>query len=354
VRPPGGRAARRQPAAADRGDKPGAAWHHRGVTVRRPVPGRRCRRAPVRRPGGGGQPGFTLDAGNRPLVTGIVRRLDGLPLAIELAAARLRTLPLAEISRRLADRFRLLTGGSRTALPRHRTLRAVVEWSWELLTPGERLLAERFSVFPAAATPAAASAVCAGRGSAVGELAAADADELLSSLVDKSLLQPLGGGTRLRMLETIREYGAEKVTARGEAGELRRRHAAHYSALMREAAPRLLTRDQLSWLTALRADRDNLLAALRYWCEVGDAGNALSLAVSLAVATLLGNDPDMALLPGHNPDMAGWIGEALAVPEEADADHRRGVSRCDQRRQPGRGGPSGRGLPGPGRAAGCP
>ena len=108
-------------------------------------------------------PDFTLDGETLPLVLDIVRRLDGLPLAIELAAARLRTLPLAEISRRLTDRFRLLTGGSRTALPRHRTLRAVVEWSWELLTPAERLLAERFSVFPAGATPAAVAAVCAGR-----------------------------------------------------------------------------------------------------------------------------------------------------------------------------------------------
>ena len=253
-------------------------------------------------------PDFSLDGETRPLVIDIVRRLDGLPLAIELAAARLRTLPLAEISRRLTDRFRLLTGGSRTALPRHRTLRAVVEWSWELLTPAERLLAERFSVFPAGATPAAVAAVCAG-----GELAAADVDELLSSLVDKSLLQPLGDGTRLRMLETIREYGAEKLAARGEVGELRRRHAAHYSALMGEAAPRLLTRDQLSWLAALRADRDNILAALRYWCDADDAGNALSLAVSLAV---------MALLLGNDSDMAEWIGEALAVPGEADADLR--------------------------------
>ena len=253
-------------------------------------------------------PDFSLDGESRPLILNIVRRLDGLPLAIELAAARLRTLPLAEISRRLTDRFRLLTGGSRTALPRHRTLRAVVEWSWELLTPAERLLAERFSVFPAGATPAAVVAVCAG-----GQLADADADELLSSLVDKSLLQPLGDGTRLRMLETIREYGAEKLAARGEAGELRRRHATHYSALMREAAPRLLTRDQLSWLATLRADRDNILAALRYWCDADDAENALSLAVSLAV---------MALLFGNDSDLADWIGAALAVPGEADADLR--------------------------------
>jgi len=255
-------------------------------------------------------PDFSLDGETHPLILDIVRRLDGLPLAIELAAARLRTLPLAEIFRRLTDRFRLLTGGSRTALPRHRTLRAVVEWSWDLLTPAERLLAERFSVFPAGATPAAVATVCAGRGGTGGELTDGEADELLSSLVDKSLLQPLGDGTRLRMLETIREYGAEKLAARGEVGELRRRHAAHYSGLMREAAPRLLTRDQLSWLAVLRADRDNILAALRYWCDADDAGNALSLAVSLAV---------MAMLFGNNSDVAEWIGEALTVPGEADA-----------------------------------
>ena len=250
-------------------------------------------------------PDFTLNAATRPLVTDIVRRLDGLPLAIELAAARLRTLPLAEISRRLADRFRLLTGGSRTALPRHRTLRAVVEWSWELLTPAERLLAERFSVFPAGATPAAVAQVCTG-----GQLAADEADELLSSLVDKSLLQPVADGTRLRMLETIREYGAEKLAGRGEAGERRLRHAAHYTGLMREAGPRLLTRDQLSWLTPLRDDRDNILAALRYWCDTGEAGNALSLAESLSI---------MTLLLGNEADMAEWLAEALAVPGEADA-----------------------------------
>ncbi len=256
------------------------------------------------------RPDFTLDGETRPLILDMVRRLDGLPLAIELAAVRLRTLPLAEISRRLTDRFRLLTGGSRTALARHRTLRAVVEWSWELLTPAERLLAERFSVFPAGATPAAVAAVCAGSGFADGEFAAGEADELLSSLVDKSLLEPLAAGTRLRMLETIREYGAEKLAGRGEVGELRRRHAAHFTALMGEAAPRLLTRDQLSWLTPLRADHDNILAALRYWCDADDAGNALSLAVSLAV---------MALLLGNDSDMVEWIGEALAVPGDADA-----------------------------------
>jgi predicted ATPase len=250
-------------------------------------------------------PDFTLDGETRPLVSDIVTRLDGLPLAIELAAARLRTLSLAEVSLRLADRFRLLTGGSRTALPRHRTLRAVVEWSWELLTPAERLLAERFSVFPAGATPTAVAAVCADE-----ELTADEMDELLSSLVDKSLLQPLADGTRLRMLETIREFGAEKLAGRGEVGELRRRHAAYYTALMGDAAPRLLTRDQLSWLAQLRADRDNILAALRYWCDAGEADNALSLAVALSI---------MALLLGADADMAEWTSEALDVPGGTDA-----------------------------------
>jgi len=245
-------------------------------------------------------PGFTLDARARPLVTDIVRRLDGLPLAIELAAARLRTLPLAEISQRLTDRFRLLTGGSRTALPRHRTLRAVVEWSWELLTPAERLLAERFSVFPAGAAPDAVAAVCAD-----GEIAAVAADELLSSLVDKSLLQPLAEGRRLRMLETIREYGAERLAGRGEVGELRRRHAAYYSALMAEAAPRLLTRDQLRWLDVLRADKDNIVAALRYWCDTEEAEEAQRLAVSLSL---------LGLLLGNDADLAEWVRDALAVP----------------------------------------
>jgi predicted ATPase/DNA-binding SARP family transcriptional activator len=268
-------------------------------------------------------PGFALDHETLPLVTDIVRRLDGLPLAIELAAARLRTLPLAEISRRLDDRFRLLTGGSRTALPRHRTLRAVVEWSWDLLTPAERLLAERFSVFPAGAAPEAVAEVCGDQ---------RDTDDLLSSLVDKSLLQPVkgegpggtgggsppcgekaGGGARLRMLETIREYGAEKLAERAEVGEVRRRHAEYYSDLMNKAAPRLLTRDQLAWLKAVQADRDNILAALHYWCDAQDAARAIALAVSLS---------GMAFLLGNHSDITELIGQAVAVPGEADPDLR--------------------------------
>jgi len=253
-------------------------------------------------------PGFTLDDETTPLVTGIIQRLDGLPLAIELAAARLRTLPLAEISRRLSDRFRLLTGGSRTALPRHRTLRAVVEWSWDLLTPAERLLAERFSVFRAGATATAVADICGGTVPAV--LDAEAVDELLSSLVDKSLLQPAPDGTRMRMLETIREYGAEKLAHRGEVAGLRRRHATYYSSLVTEHTPKLLTRDQLTWLRVLVAERDNIQATLRYWCDVGDAGQALTLAVSGST---------LALILGNNSDITAWLAQALAVPGEAEA-----------------------------------
>ncbi|HEX4829990.1 MAG TPA: BTAD domain-containing putative transcriptional regulator [Trebonia sp.] len=255
-------------------------------------------------------PGFRLDDDTLPLVAEIVRRLDGLPLAIELAAARLRTLPLAEISRRLNDRFRLLTGGSRTALPRHRTLRAVVEWSWDLLSPAERLLAERFSVFPAGATPEAVAAVAG-----TGDLRQEDVDELLSSLVDKSLLQLAADGTRLRMLETIREFAADMMTARaaGEPGQWRRRHAGYYSGLMAEAMPNLLTRDQLTWLKRVEADRDNVLAALRYWCEAGEAGPAIDLSVSVAW---------LAFLLGNHGDIVDLVGQAVGVPGEADPDLR--------------------------------
>ena len=272
-------------------------------------------------------PGFEVTDENVATVIDVVRRLDGLPLAIELAAARLRTLPLGEVERRLNDRFRLLTGGSRTALPRHRTLRAVVEWSWDLLTPEERLLAERFAVFPAGATADAVAAVCAGPAADGGPAAEggpayidpADVDELLSSLVDKSLLQPVreprrargevpveADGSRLRMLETVREYGTERLADRGELADVLRRHAEHYSALMAQAEPLLLTRDQVPWLRTVQFDRDNILAALRYWCDVGDARQALTVALSISC---------VGLLLGSYSDITDWISQALAVPD---------------------------------------
>jgi predicted ATPase len=181
-----------------------------------------------------------------------------------------------------------------------------VEWSWDLLTPAERLLAERFSAFPAGATADAVAAVCGSDG-----LDAAQADELLSSLVDKSLIQLAADGTRFRMLETIREFGSEQLAERGEIADLRRRHATYYSDLLDEAAPILLTRDQVTVLPAITAERDNVLGALRYWGDVADATRAYSLALSSCLP---------ALLLGRSSDMTAVLELARSVPGETDPD----------------------------------
>lgn len=211
----------------------------------------------------------------------IVRRLDGLPLAIELAAARLRALPVGEVRARLSDRFRLLTGGSRTALPRHRTLRAVVEWSWDLLRADERLLAERLAVFPAGATLDAAAAVCGDERLPKDEVA-----DLVLSLVDKSLLTVIDGqAPRYRMLETIREYGIERLAERHEAVAARAAHAGYFAGLAHRMDPLLRTADQLDALATLTAERDNIAAALRHLAESDDPGDrSASLDLAMAMA----------------------------------------------------------------------
>ena len=201
------------------------------------------------------RPGFALDAGTRPAVTEICRRLDGQPLPIELAAARLRTLSPAEIAARLDDRFRLLTTGSRTALPRHQTLRAVVDWSWDLLAEPERAVARRLGAFAGGATLAAAERVC---GPA--------AWDVLTSLVDKSLVVAVpqaDGPTRYRMLETIRAYAGEKLDEAGERAAAEAAHAAFVVDLVEAAEPHIRGRDQLIWLARLRAEADEIDLALR-------------------------------------------------------------------------------------------
>jgi predicted ATPase/DNA-binding SARP family transcriptional activator len=242
------------------------------------------------------RPDFVVDAANVRPVVEIVRRLDGLPLAIELAAARTRALQVDEIAARLSDRFRLLTGGSRTALPRHRTLRAVVAWSWDLLSDAERELVERLAVFPAGATPDSAEAVCSD----------ADVLDLLTSLVDKSLLQP--SDHRYRMLETIREYGQERLAERGELQAVRDVHAGYFADLLREAEPHLRRREQLEWIARLDAERDNILAAIRHFGERGDAQAALEMACHMGWY--------WSLLGSHAEALT-WVNFALDVPGEA-------------------------------------
>ncbi|NDU74707.1 tetratricopeptide repeat protein, partial [Actinomadura sp. DSM 109109] len=197
------------------------------------------------------RPGFAVDEGNAGAVLRICRALDGLPLAIELAAARLRSLPVAEVATRLDDRFRLLSRGNRTAPPRHQTLRAVVEWSWDLLDEAEQTLARRLTVFAGGLTLDAAVGVCG----------LDDADELLVELADKSLVQ--SDGSRYRMLDTVRAFCAERLAAAGEVDRFERAHAEYFAGLAARADPHLRGAEQLEWLELLAAEHGNLHAALR-------------------------------------------------------------------------------------------
>jgi predicted ATPase/DNA-binding SARP family transcriptional activator len=217
-------------------------------------------------------PDFAITPANVDAVLRICRTLDGLPLAIELAAARLRALPVADIAARLDDRFRLLSRGSRTAQPRHQTLRAAVEWSWDLLDETEQLLARRLTVFAGGATLEAAERVCGRPGY--------DVVEVLTSLTDKSLIE-VGDG-RYRMLDTVRAFCAERLAEAGETERLRRAHAAYFLDLAQTADPHLRRAEQLEWLRRLDADRDNLHAALRRAMLATDTTTALRLVTALS------------------------------------------------------------------------
>ena len=252
--------------------------------------------------------GFRLTAENLPAVAEICRRLDGLPLAIELACARLRTLPAAELAARLDDRFRLLTGGSRAALPRHQTLTAVVGWSWDLLTDAERTLAGRLAVFAGGATPEAAEAVCSDE-----SLQAAAVVGLLGSLADKSFVQlreAAGAPARYRMLDTIRAYAEAALNEAGESDRFRRAHAGYFLARAQAADLELRGSGQLPRLAWLRSEQDNLRAALRYAVSAADAGTAVRLVAALGWYWTLS---------GNHAEAAGWLREALALPGADDA-----------------------------------
>ncbi|GII04982.1 SARP family transcriptional regulator [Planobispora takensis] len=251
------------------------------------------------------RPGFAVTDGNVAAVVEICRRLDGLPLAIELAAARLRSLTVEQLAERLDDRFRLLTGGSRTALPRHQTLRAVVAWSWDLLGDDERRLAEEIAVFPGTVTVETAERVCSPSG---------DTLDLLAALVDKSLLQPVEAAEpRYRMLETIREYGLERLAQTGRLAGIRAAHAACFRDLAEEAEPYLRGADQLGWIARLDAERDNMLAALHTAAGNGDADTAVRLVAALSV---------FWVIRGHRGESVDRLRLALDVPGQAPPERR--------------------------------
>ena len=226
---------------------------------------------------------FHVTEQNAAAVAEICRRLDGMPLALELAAARVRSLSVERIAERLGDRLRLLTGGDRTALPRQQTLRALIDWSFDLLPEAERALLRRLAVFAGGWTLEAAEEVASGSG-----IPKASVLDLLSRLVEKSLVEIDADGERYRLLETIRQYAQEKLDESGEQSEIRARHLAHYFALAEKARPELVGRDQAVWLLRLDVERENLLTA-HAWCDRAEDGGETGLRLVQAIKQYLVN-----------------------------------------------------------------
>ena len=233
----------------------------------------------------------------------VCRALDGMPLAIELAAARLRTMSIDQLASRLDDRFRLLTSGSRTALPRHQTLRAVVDWSWELLTDAERMVLRRLSVFSGGASLEAAERVCAGDAVEQEQVL-----ELLTALAEKSLLLAEGDSApRYRMIGTIKEYAGHRLAEAGESDLARHAHLAYFTELTETAEPHLRRAEQLEWLAALEAEHDNIGSAMRGALAAGEAHGAMRLAAGAGWYWWLG---------GHKAEGNELITAATTIPGE--------------------------------------
>ena len=247
----------------------------------------------------------------------LCRRLDGIPLAIELAAARVRSLSPDDLVARLDQRFKLLTRGSRAALERQQTLRSTIDWSYELLDPIERQALNLLSVFAGGCDLAAAEAVLSGD-----DLDVFDVADVLGQLVDKSLVVADNhsdeGGVRYRLLETIRQYGQEQLQASGDTAAVRRRHATYYVGLAEAAGPHLRSREMLEWTNVVARDIDNFRAALDWAVETPSPDVALRLVASLAVQGRIG---DLAMdwastasaIPGGDdhallPAVAAWAG----------------------------------------------
>ncbi|UUN31106.1 AAA family ATPase [Streptomyces sp. FIT100] len=241
--------------------------------------------------GAAANPAFRIDA-DAEAAAEVCRRLDGLPLAIELAAARLRTLTPRQIADRLDDRFRLLSSGSRTHLPRQQTLRAVVDWSWDLLDTSERTVLRRLSTFARGCDLPAAEAVCDWLGpagapvpGAEGTADARDVVAVLAALVDKSLVvatPAADGGMRYRLLETVGEYAAERLDEAGERADAERAHFTYYRELARRTDPLLRGPGQVGAIARLELEYENLRTALRRTVAAGDEDEALCLVLSLA------------------------------------------------------------------------
>ena len=254
------------------------------------------------------QPGFVLSAETAASVAGICRRLDGLPLAIELAAARLNVLPIGAILARLDDRFRLLRGGGRTSTDRHQALQATMDWSYGLLEPAEQAVLRRLAVFVGGWDLAAAEVVCADEA-----VAAEVVLELLDALLERSLVYSYRtqGMPRYGMLETVRQYGAQQLERAGETAQVRDRHLGWSVALAEQAAPALLGREQRVWLARLDREHDNLRAAL-HW--------ALDRGLSTLGLRVVGGLGRFWRNRGHLSEGRRWLAALLALPADGDRD----------------------------------
>jgi predicted ATPase/class 3 adenylate cyclase len=247
------------------------------------------------------QPRFEVTERNAGVIVDVCRRLDGIPLAIELAAARVRTLSVEMIAARLSDRFRLLAGGDQTALPRQQTLRALIDWSYDLLAPKERLLLERLSVFAGGWTLEAAESI-----GADADLDRGDILDVLSTLVDKSLVALDAGGSRYRLLETVRAYAKEHLDHSSMASDVRSRHLEYFVVFAETARPSLNGPDQVEWLSRLDLERENVLAA-HEWASHAAKGGELGLRLAYALVTYW-------FIRGQSGLWLRLIAEALARP----------------------------------------
>jgi non-specific serine/threonine protein kinase len=246
------------------------------------------------------RPAFAVTHANARAVAQVCCRLDGIPLAIELAAARLSLLTVKQIADRLDDRFRLLNAGSRTTLPRHQTLRALIDWSYDLLDEDERRLFERLSVFAGSFSLDAAEAICGDQAYTL---------DVLARLVDQSLVtvEERGSESRYRLLETIRTYARERLSARGDAESLRQRQRDYYLTLAEVAESRLYGHGQVAWFHRLADEQDNLRAALD-WCRADPSGTEPGL-------RLAGSLWQFWLVRGLLSEGREWLEEALHRPE---------------------------------------
>jgi predicted ATPase len=258
-------------------------------------------------------PGFTVTGENAPTVAQVCQRLDGIPLAIELAAARVKVLAVEQIAARLDDRFRLLTGGNRTTVPRQQTLRATMDWSFDLLSEEERAVLRRLSVFAGGWSLEAAEAICSESG-----VGASDILDLLTQLVNKSLVvaEVQSGEARYRLLETVRQYGRDRLLESGEAEGVRIQHRYWYLDLAERAEAELHGPEQGTWLERLETEHDNFRQALEWSVDATDQNLGLRLASALAVFW------DRR---GYASEGRGWLERALlrsgnaSVPARAKA-----------------------------------